>query len=288
MATPFVNGPAHIWLRVGQNQSHVAANTQRTYLYLGTTESSPNIDIPPAHRPTHHDLAGERPIDQSYQGRTATISGDFTRWNENVLALAVRANPFSLDGTRGLDAMDDIGALMLTEGYCYSLIMAQPFAAKPVYQKAGLPAGFRFLACFLSDEGWTQGGTKPKKIRLVWHAYPILIGKPPVAQPTQQTPPPTSSSYSITLPPKITLPQQLIGVDTPTPAGAIPNGTPKAMGGNGVLDVVPSSPKLAVKGAAWPQGGATVPSGPTKGFQPPTYGGWLLYDTKLPNDLTID
>ncbi len=181
MASTFVNGPAHIFLGVPSVGagiiSSVLSSATRAPNYLGTTEGSPSVSLDPVPlRPLYNDMAGDRPLDKSYQGRTAVISCDFTRWNEDVLASAQAANPFG--GVRGFDSALDIGALMLNEGYAFPLYMAHPFAAKAAYKAAGLPSGFTFWACLVEQDSIPQGGTKPKKVRLVFQALPVLVPSP--------------------------------------------------------------------------------------------------------------
>lgn len=112
-------------------------------------------------------MGGDVEFDTSYQGRRATISGDFTRWNELTYAQCVTANPFG--GVRGTDLDVDIGALMLTEGYAYSTILVFPFAIKAAYS-GQLIRGYRFPCTWIEQESLHQMGSRPRKIRLVWHA----------------------------------------------------------------------------------------------------------------------
>lgn len=191
MGSLFVTGACHAFLGVG---------TGRSGLYLGTSEGTPHIDIIPAYQEVRNDIGGDTPMDTSYQGRRGVISYDFTRWNEAVLAKAAASNPFSgrpaIAGSsaslfqRGLDFDYDIGALMLTEGYAYDLWVVFPFAIKSTYLNR-MVAGYHFPCCFLDAESHHSLGSRPKKVRLVWHALRVFVPQPIalIFPPPPKTPP---------------------------------------------------------------------------------------------------
>src|SRR5579859_623880 len=91
MATPFVTGPAHMFVGTTRVTNGVPQGAGVVF-YLGTSEGSPDIDIKPVYEPVYNDLSGSTPFDLSYMGEEAYITADLTRWNEAVYA-AIQARP---------------------------------------------------------------------------------------------------------------------------------------------------------------------------------------------------
>lgn len=171
MAQLWTTGAAHFWLGVGDSLGQASTKPA----YLGTCEGSPNIEVLPQYKDVQEDIAGEVPTDVCYMGRRATITADFTRWNERTYEKAASVNPFStnllVDGNRpqlGYDFDTDIGTLILREGYSYQLFIAFPFQRKDKFRD--MPPGYRFPCAFLDRESLYSLGSRPRKIRLVWHA----------------------------------------------------------------------------------------------------------------------
>lgn len=164
MAQPFVTGPVWIYVGIGNAVS-------KTPVFLGTAEDGPKKQHLVGWEPVMNDVTGsKKPLDQGYQGESAIVRADLTRYNEDVLAaLVARPNPF---GTRGLNAFGDLGALMLTEGLAYPLWLRYPYASKAAYST--MPPGDRFVASWLvSPEDYVQG-TKPKKVSVIWYCQGVF------------------------------------------------------------------------------------------------------------------
>jgi hypothetical protein len=160
MATPYVTGPAHVFVGLGSGG---------TPIYLGTCERYPKILIRPANEPHFNDMGGKVPFDMAHMGEEGFTSGDFNRFNETTYAV-LASRPRGPAGVRGLNVAGEIGALYLTEGFAYGVWVSFPYVAKPVFAAAGMPAGYHFLASYLVGPDELEPlGTTPRKIRLIWH-----------------------------------------------------------------------------------------------------------------------
>lgn len=163
MASPYVTGPAHIFCGL---------QTGGALLYLGTAERWPQVTIRPHYAPLFNDIGGGVPVDMCYDGEEAFTIADISRWNEPVYALlSARPRPSSgLLTPRGADIAGDVGTLMVTEGHAYPVVVQFPYAAKPAYAAAGMPAGYRFPTSYLAGPDTLEPlGTTPSKRRLIWH-----------------------------------------------------------------------------------------------------------------------
>ncbi len=151
-----VIGPCFIYAGVGSNKAP---------LFLGVCETSPQIAIKHEWVPLMNALGGASiESDSAYQGMVADIRMDLTRWTEAV-HLAMTAVP-DVGGTQGFSAFGDLGALMITENFSYPVWFKFPYASKAVYQAAGMPAGYRFVACWIANDDLGNLDTRPRKISL--------------------------------------------------------------------------------------------------------------------------
>lgn len=167
MSTPklWCSGPVHFFAGVGSGG---------TAVYFGTSEGSPNVDHRPTWAPLRNDLAGERPMDKSFQGEEGYISADFNRWDEGVYAtMAGKGSP---GRARGTHAAGDLGRLALFEGCAYQLWLQFPYSAKSAMDD--MPAGYHYWACTLEGDTMPANGMRPRKIRLLWHAMKYLTPGP--------------------------------------------------------------------------------------------------------------
>lgn len=159
MSQPYVTGPCPIYVHVGGGLSSKAP------VFFGWTEDTPEIRIDHEFEPLFNALGGGKiPSDQVYQGSHAFLRGDFTRYTQSVYS-ALQAVPF-FTGTPGFCPFGDLGTLMLTEGAFYPITVGLPYAGKAAM--SGMPAGFRFLACWLEGDQFGLLSTKPRKISLTW------------------------------------------------------------------------------------------------------------------------
>lgn len=157
MASPYVPGPAPIFVGLGGSAGQPA--------FLGFSERGVHIDINPMYSDYIVDLGGAVPLDKSYQGATATVSFDLTRWNEDVLAAMDDFSGSLAGSSRGVDVPGEIGTLMSYEGAAYTLWIVFPYSNFPAY--ADMPAGYRFPKAFIDRETLPERGSKPAKVHLI-------------------------------------------------------------------------------------------------------------------------
>src|SRR5438105_3720161 len=118
MAKPYVTGPCAIYCGIGALYAPI---------FLGHSERGVRIRIAPEYEPVHNDLGGRVPIDWLYEGETAIISADLTRFNEAVYELiAARPRTSTLGSVPGVNVPGDIGTMMITEGFAYPLWLVFP------------------------------------------------------------------------------------------------------------------------------------------------------------------
>ena len=116
MSDVFCTGPALIYVGVGASKAPV---------FFGTTEDSPKQLINREWVPLRNALAGpSMPADMTFQGETAIIRGDFTKWTESVFA-AMQTPPGS--AVRGHMPFGSLGTFMKSEGFSYPLIIRYPY-----------------------------------------------------------------------------------------------------------------------------------------------------------------
>lgn len=172
MAQAHVTGPVHIYVGVGGSPPRNPL-VPGTPVYLGTCETAPRPRFNPQWAPVNNDIGGVRlPFDMIYSGEDATISGALTVWNWPVYA-ACRRRPNNT-GTIGFGAAGDIGTLMVTEGMAYPLWLHYPYFSK--FSGVGMPAGRRFLACWLLGPDEEEPGTGVNKIHFTFQAFRAYDG----------------------------------------------------------------------------------------------------------------
>jgi hypothetical protein len=168
MAQLWTTGPAFLY--VGIN-----GLTNRGPVFVGTDEDGPTIEIGPRYQEVKNDIGGDEAMDDSYQGRSATIDYNLNRWEEVAIAALEQTNPFS-NSLRGTDDPGDVGSLMITEGKAFSLWVVFPYAVtSPIAAIAkaamlGMPAGYHFYATILTTDNHTRLGTKPRRLRFGFKA----------------------------------------------------------------------------------------------------------------------
>jgi hypothetical protein len=153
----------------------LGASYGSTIVFIGTDEDSPTIDIVPKFQEVKNDIGGDDGLDDSYQGRSATIDYNFNRFDEVAIAALEQTNPYS-PTIRGTDDPGDVGSLMLTEGKCFHLWVVFPYAAtSPIAALAkaamlGMPAGYHFPACILTTDSHNRLGTKNRRLKMGFKA----------------------------------------------------------------------------------------------------------------------
>ncbi|OAI39610.1 hypothetical protein AYO40_01210 [Planctomycetaceae bacterium SCGC AG-212-D15] len=163
MAQLYCSGPVHVYFGLGGGGSPV---------YFGTSESAPRIEIKHYFNTVKNDIAGDQaPFDFQWVGETATISADFTRWN-NPLWLQMMSRPFATS-TAGINGIGDYGTFMVQEGATYQAWLQFPYASTKAAM-AGLEAGFHFFSTFLLSPDSKTIGMRANKVRATWFATQVF------------------------------------------------------------------------------------------------------------------
>lgn len=164
MASHFSKGAAHAFIGFGT-----------TVLYLGTAQRPPKHRIRRGFVPVYNDISGTQvPFDLLYSSQEAFTIFDLNRFNRSVLN-RIQSMPNTL-GASGINTAADIGTLMLTEGFAFTLIIAYPFATShPAMAAAGLPRGIVFPGTVLEGPDDIDDGTTAEKINLIFHSIPMYV-----------------------------------------------------------------------------------------------------------------
>jgi hypothetical protein len=166
MATPLVPGPCPVWV----------ADSGGTPRFLGFSERGVSADFQYNYVPYHNDLGGAEPLDYSYQGKSATISLDLTRWRADTLAFIQDALSDQVGSTGGIDVPGEIGTLMAYEGIAFTVWTPYPYTNSPAYNTH--PPGYRFPPGIIARVGRPARGSKPAKVHLVVRAIRQLLMTP--------------------------------------------------------------------------------------------------------------
>ena len=164
MAIVKVNGPAAWYTATG------AANA---YELLGICESETRISFAASFEDVMTDFSGSGvPFDTQYMGEQATVSGTLILDNDIVYKkCAARIGPGAATaGVFGATPVGSIGTLMKTEGACYGLIIASPYASKAVFSSAGMIAGYRFITAWLDGSADVSLGTRVTRKSVTFRA----------------------------------------------------------------------------------------------------------------------
>lgn len=160
MAQIWVTGPAAIWVSLPGSDTPV---------FLGHGEEPPKVREQRYWYDVHCDIAGVSAIfDKIYQGRSVTISIDVIRYNLDIMEL-VRSYPNSV-ADPGVDVWGSRGTLMVQELGTMKMWLSFPYSAKASMN--GLPRGLTFPNCIVEGPDEYEMGTRPKKIRTMFHCLP--------------------------------------------------------------------------------------------------------------------
>lgn len=163
MATPFVPGPAPIWLGGAGLQP----------FFLGWSERGVSFDLNPNWMPYYCDLGGAEPMDYSYQGQGGTISFTLVRWNPASLII-IEDYVGAFPGTSaGIDVAGEMGTLMSYEGLALSCWIGFPYTAKLAYSNNIL--GYHFYRVIIERESLPERGARPAKVNMTLRAVRQLV-----------------------------------------------------------------------------------------------------------------
>jgi hypothetical protein len=184
MSIAQVSGPCYLYisrLTIATNTSGVTALSTPAaaaqLYFLGTCETPPTLQLNPQWEPIMNDIGGSMlPIDYSYQGEDAVLSGTLNKWNELVYKnLASHSLAQGVSG-RGSELWKDVGTLAQLEAIAFQLYVHFPYsAAKTIYGTTNsMPVGYRCVACRLA--GHSIGpGTRANRRQLVVHSDRALL-----------------------------------------------------------------------------------------------------------------
>jgi len=176
MSTIYVPGPAYIWPGVGTN---------RAFVFLGFTERGLNISFSGVYEDVNVDYAGNMPADIAMLGQRATISGEFTRYNEDV---ANACSAFLWGMLPGVGSTNSMGSLMTIEEGSYPLIVYCPYAIKQVtdvrlssqpnppqqQRLVNMNALYHFPSVYLAENFEVTLSVKRKAPRMSWNAIGVF------------------------------------------------------------------------------------------------------------------
>jgi hypothetical protein len=120
-------------------------------VYLGTTDDPPSIEIIAEWDGVETDAGGtENPSERLTEGEEASITANFTRFNEVVYeVLAARSQTDAFAGQ--FPGWGQVGKAIAMEGLTFPLWLIFPYTAKTVFGQAGQPPGYRFYRGFLQS-----------------------------------------------------------------------------------------------------------------------------------------
>lgn len=163
MATKlFSTGPYALYLK------HALDSTPS---FLGWGEKAPDISEHPAYGDVHADFGGPSfPVDVTYHGAEARISGLLTKFDQGVLNLArARSRNISVQSvTPGYDPPGATGHLAIAEGATFTVWCRFLFASKAAFQE--MPAGYQFFTCLCLDLQDIGGTGAARKVSFTFRA----------------------------------------------------------------------------------------------------------------------
>lgn len=186
MAQIWSTGPVHIFVGTGGTSNF--SGRSLTPAFLGRAEKAPQIVENPLYEPVFNDAGGQmEPIDELFQGVTASVSVVLTQWNEAVL------RSLSAVGQPGSTGVTAFGQPMAQFGLTYPVYLLFQNAALPGY--AGMPGGYRFWSCKMVNHQ-VMPGTTAQRHQFVWDAKRAFV---PVGSSPLTTVPLKINSYSPSL-----------------------------------------------------------------------------------------
>lgn len=118
-----------------------------------------------------NDITGPmKPYDMLYVGKDATVFGDLTVWNWAIWD-SIRKLPGTVAASFDDQDIDDIGTLMMTEGYAYHLWLQYPHFRKAAMADGNMPPGRHFINTFLIGPHKESPGTKANTVHVQFYAW---------------------------------------------------------------------------------------------------------------------
>jgi hypothetical protein len=174
MAQLFTTGPILVFVASGDGQM--------TPKYLGTCEGGVPIEFRHEWEGVRNDLGGTKlDFDRAYEGSSALITLNLTRWNMPVLqaligmpnaSFRLKTGPQVPPYQAGVNTIGDLGTLYFTELQAVCLWLQ--FGVKRSAARAGFYApeegGMRFPVATLQSSSQPRSGTRARQYNLVYQA----------------------------------------------------------------------------------------------------------------------
>jgi|HubBroStandDraft_3_1064219.scaffolds.fasta_scaffold329365_1 hypothetical protein len=176
MAQVFTTGPVELWAGVAGS----SASPQPAF--IGHGERAPRVEIVQNFKPVMCDLSGDmEQYDAMFMLGHAIIEVDLIRSNiAPLFAMQAQPNPWNaVTLPAGLNAVGDVGTIMLTEGFAPPLWVRWPYSLKA--SMFGLPNGLHFFRTYLLGPNLHTMGTVPYKFRALFYAMSVYQISGPVA-----------------------------------------------------------------------------------------------------------
>ena len=165
-----VTGAIHHWVRVKGSSA---------YLYLGTAEVTPQLQLRRYYQDAPNDEAGKTlPGQRTRDGQAATIAVSFTRWSKNTWdALLLSGSAAGLDFDMGQESRWSRGGLVfgqddveLWQGYENSLNPNGPNRA--IYS---IELGRYWPRVMIEEDNQPQAGTQVERKLLIFNCQPFRV-----------------------------------------------------------------------------------------------------------------
>jgi hypothetical protein len=166
MSQFFVPGPVYTFVGLGAGSTIASPN----YLFLGFTEAGLSIGINPLNEDINVDYAGLSPGDVSQLGQDASVSGTFTRYDEQV---ALKVQSFmGVNGTAGQYLNNQMGNLMVKEGSAYSILTYFPYSVKTEFNT--MVPGYNFFAGYINNPVQFTASIRRKAPEFNFRCIPVF------------------------------------------------------------------------------------------------------------------
>jgi hypothetical protein len=187
MARPLGSGPILVYLGFGPPAPILVGLPPAAYagsptpvgpaqaLYYGTTRSGVDTDEDLAFYQVMNDLSGPKlSLDDGYAGREDRLALTMSSWSQavdNMIEQFLRPTAAfpparavipgqPLSPGRGVDALTDLGTLMVSEGKSIGIWLVRAAAGKPVNVASGLGIGRYYYTCVMSGPNKLIEGNK--------------------------------------------------------------------------------------------------------------------------------
>jgi hypothetical protein len=170
----YVTGPVHAFIRIpsrGSSPYDAAGSGDGTIMYLGTTETRPEIDGMDVWVPHHNTIGGDTvPFDHVFQGSIETIRLDLSRFNQFVLNWVTDSPNYGRNNDNnnqaGFHPVGSIGKMLLGNKMSYELWLVNHHwwfrdQANNINAFPDLPAGMYYRSCKTGRKFRGRDGVTP-------------------------------------------------------------------------------------------------------------------------------